>query len=348
MSIFEHVAGASTGLLDRRQLLAEGFSEDEIRSARAAGTLVRLYRGVYALGLQIPGARRPLEVLRIIGVAARSPSMVVSHTSAAVLHDLPLWLADPTVVHLTREPGGGSARTPGRVVDATRVESDEIVMVNGILVTSPARTLVDLCRGSAFEPAVMACDYVLHHRLASPLDLATALDRARHRPGNAAARRAIAFADGRSESPGESRTRVLIHGLGLPAPQLQIEVSDRFGNAVGRTDLGYVEDSALIEFDGKVKYGRLLQPGEDPSDVVVREKEREDAIRAVGTSVMRIVWSELNRPLMLERRIELTRLQGRALRDAGATSGRLRARRPIRVEPAPSSPAGDANPTNTR
>ena len=47
------------------------------------------------------------------------------------------------------------------------------------------------------------------------------------------------------------------------------------------------------EFDGKVKYGRLLRPGQDPGDAVFDEKRREDAIRDEDWGVTRWTWSEL-------------------------------------------------------
>ncbi|HEY0698007.1 MAG TPA: hypothetical protein VGD43_09375 [Micromonospora sp.] len=45
------------------------------------------------------------------------------------------------------------------------------------------------------------------------------------------------------------------------------------------------------EFDGRVKYGRLLRPGQDPGDAVFAEKMREDAIRDTGLRVVRWVWN---------------------------------------------------------
>ncbi|GAA4698289.1 hypothetical protein GCM10023215_40850 [Pseudonocardia yuanmonensis] len=47
------------------------------------------------------------------------------------------------------------------------------------------------------------------------------------------------------------------------------------------------------EFDGRVKYGRLLPPGQEPGDAVFAEKIREDAIRAAGWTVLRWTWGEL-------------------------------------------------------
>ena len=53
----------------------------------------------------------------------------------------------------------------------------------------------------------------------------------------------------------------------------------------------------LGEFDGRVKYGRLLRPGQTPGDVVWAEKLREDALRrTTGFGMERLVWADLDRP----------------------------------------------------
>ena len=51
------------------------------------------------------------------------------------------------------------------------------------------------------------------------------------------------------------------------------------GIVVGVADMAWPEHGVLGEFDGKVKYGRLLLPGESPGDAVFREKRREDEMR---------------------------------------------------------------------
>ena len=48
------------------------------------------------------------------------------------------------------------------------------------------------------------------------------------------------------------------------------------------------------EFDGLVKYGRMLRPGQDPAEVLVAEKLREDALRDEGLGVVRWIWSDLD------------------------------------------------------
>ena len=65
------------------------------------------------------------------------------------------------------------------------------------------------------------------------------------------------------------------------------------GGVVGRTDFAWEEQRVVGEFDGRIKYGRLLRPGQDPGDAVFEEKRREDAIRDEGWGVVRWVWSDL-------------------------------------------------------
>ena len=77
---------------------------------------------------------------------------------------------------------------------------------------------------------------------------------------------------------------------GLPAPALQHEVSE----VRARTDFAWPELRTVGEFDGKVKYGRGLRPGQNPGDVVFAEKRREDALRDLGFQVVRWTWNELS------------------------------------------------------
>ncbi|HVH20821.1 MAG TPA: hypothetical protein VNA11_00035 [Pseudonocardia sp.] len=168
----------------------------------------------------------------------------------------------------------------------------------GLPVTGLARTVVDLARTVPFEEAVEVADAALRGRPdqrapLAPVVLAAELARAARWPGSPPARRAIAFADGRSASVGESRSRVAIAGAGLPAPVLQWAVRDRAGRLVGYTDFGWPELHTVGEFDGRVKYGRLLRSGQDAGDSVFAEKVREDRLRDLGLAVVRWTWSDL-------------------------------------------------------
>lgn len=167
--------------------------------------------------------------------------------------------------------------------------------MNGFAVTSVARTLVDLARSVPFEEAVVLADGALFARLVGPAELAAAQERASRWRGGPAALRAVSFADGRAESPGESRSRVAIWRAGLPPPVLQLEVRSASGRFLGRADFGWPKLATVGEFDGLVKYGRLLRPGQSAADVVVAEKLREDDLRGERLGVVRWIWDDLDR-----------------------------------------------------
>jgi very-short-patch-repair endonuclease len=200
-------------------------------------------------------------------------------------------------------------------VHAAQLRPDEIVGGESGWVTALDRTLVDVARASPAMTALVAADHALHHRLVTVTELGTALHDARLRPGSAAARRVLALTDGRSESPGESRTRLALADL-LPL-ESQVEIRDEAGDFVARVDLACEEAMLLIEFDGKGKYLTLLKPGQTTADAVLTEKRREDRIRELGYFVIRVTWADLNDPVALRSRVQRMYRRGRELRRAG-------------------------------
>lgn len=318
--------------MHRAALLAAGFTDDEIRKNRRSGLWQSVHRGTYCASSTLASlADHEKYRLRVLAVAARSDHLVVSHHSAALLLGLPVKNQDLHTVHLIRRGSGGGRSANGRTVRAARLEPDETVLVNGVLVTSVARTLVDLGCTASRDAAVMAADHALRHRLVTPTELSASMARTSHRPGGPAARRALRFADGRSESPGESTTRVILDEVGLPAPHLQVSVFAPNTVFLGRTDLGYPELGVLLEFDGFVKYSKLLREDEQAVDVVVREKNRENLIRSMGYLVIRIVWADLSNPALLADRIRIDLERGRRIVAHGGLAGSWEAAKPIRI-----------------
>ena len=158
--------------------------------------------------------------------------------------------------------------------------------------TSLARTVADLARTLPLDQAVAAGDAAARQGLPAPA-VVEVLETCRGWPGVGGAPRAAHPLDGRSESPGESCSRVRMHEAGLPAPIPQYEVFDDRGHLVGRADFGWEEQRVLGEFDGRVKYGRLLQPGQAVEEVVYREKLREDALRDLDWRMVRWTWADV-------------------------------------------------------
>ena len=99
--------------------------------------------------------------------------------------------------------------------------------------------------------------------------------------------------------------------LGLPPPDLHVRLRRPDGSLIARCDFGWRDARVLGEFDGRIKYGRLLRPGQAPGDVVFEEKRREDALRDERWGMVRWVWRELDAPVLLGRRITRRLTAGR-------------------------------------
>jgi len=264
-----------------------------------AGSLVRVRHGGYATELGVDATERHLQL-----VAATWPLLgenaVLSHASAAVLHGLPTWEQDLTKVIVTR-PEGGHGRA-GTCLHARlgTLEPDQVCQLDGLRVTSLARTAVDRACGLSYERAVATLDAALRAGVQhSELEHIVRLSKRRH--GIGIARAALAFADGASESVGESVSRVVIAQVGLPEPALQVEIRDRHGRWVARSDFGWLEQRVVGEFDGRIKY---LGDEASVADTVIREKAREQAIRDTGWVVVRWTWADLSNPGALRRRVQ--------------------------------------------
>jgi hypothetical protein len=273
-------------------LRAAGYTDGELRRMLRTAALTTVRRGVHVDGA-LPddaAARHLLEVRAAVTVL--DPSVVVSHASAAVVHGLAVWGLPLEVVQVTRHRSRSGARRNRCVeVHCAPLSAEEIVVVDGIVCTSAARTTVDVARSVPFEQAVVTTDAALRAGLDGPA-LAAALRRAAGWEGVPAARRVAAFADGRSESVGESRSRVAIAACGLPPPTLQWPI--RYGGSTAYTDFAWVEERTVGEFDGKVKYERARLAGRTAGEVVFAEKLREDAIRAERWEVVRWTWPDLH------------------------------------------------------
>ena len=292
------------GVFRRSQALAEGWADHEIRGLSRSGRIRRLGRGAYVDEDTIESAddagRHRLQIEALAPVLA--PDAAFSHQSAAVLYGLPLWSTPLDRVHVTRDRAGRGRTRRAAFVHGSALHGS-VAEVDGFRVTDPARTVVDLACTLPFEAAIVAGDAALRHRALEPGHLDLELLRAAGRHGIAAARRAVSAMDGDSESVGESRSRAFFHEQGLPIPLLQGEVRDRKGRLVGRVDFLWDEERVIGEFDGRVKYGRLLRPGQEPGDVVYAEKMREEALRDLGFRVVRWAWADLSRPRILAERI---------------------------------------------
>ncbi|MGY1815439.1 hypothetical protein [Blastococcus sp. SYSU D00820] len=290
-------------LVLRRSLVAAGWSDDELARSRRARRLTRLRRGAYVTGeLPTDVVERHRLLIRATLASLRRPA-VLSHQSAAVLHDWTLWGVHLDRVHVTRQPPASSEVGTTLRSHVARLSEKDVVEVDGIPVTDPVRTALDLARSLPVEPAVVALDGALYRRALADDDLVARLPGIAGTRGSRSAARAVALADRRSESVGESRSRLVLLRAGLAPSTLQLPVHDPAGRFLGRADFAWEAERLLGEFDGRVKYGRLLRPGLSPGDAVFEEKLREDALREAGWGVVRWTWADIGRPGVLAERV---------------------------------------------
>jgi hypothetical protein len=276
-------------------LRTEGFGSNEISRMRQRGDLVPVRRGAYARDRpDDQTAEQAHRRLILATVPQLEDGAVVSHASAAVLHGLPTWSSAIDRMHLTRDRSGGGRRRPVVHVHGAPLRAEDLAVIDGISVTSLVRTVLDLARTVPMDQAVAAGDRALALGL-SPLELERRLVTMERWPGVRRARRVVGFLDGRSESAGESVSRVRMLEDGLPIPELQREIYGPDGRLVARVDFCWEKQQTIGEFDGKIKYGRLLQSGQSIEKVIFEEKVREDALRDLGWQVVRWLWQDLYR-----------------------------------------------------
>jgi hypothetical protein len=203
---------------------------------------------------------------------------------------------------VTRDRRGKGIKRSVVQVNGAPLQPSEIVLIDNIPVTSLARTVLDLARTVPMTQAVSAGDRALALGLTRQ-ELQVGLLLMERWPGVRAARRVVEFLDARSESAGESMSRVRLMEEGLPRPELQQEIFGPDGRLVARVDFRWKEYNTVGEFDGKIKYGRLLKPGQRIEDVIFEEKVREDAVRDLGLQVVRWISRDLYRPGVLRERV---------------------------------------------
>jgi hypothetical protein len=247
----------------------------------------RLFSGVYV--------HRDVVVTHALlaraAAAVAVPDAVVTGVSAAVLWDVPL--AGPTDdVELTVPPGRHAVRVPGIRVRRARLPEDQVCQHRGVRVLSPEASAVELAGRAPLEAAVIAVDQLTVNGVAA-LPLVRALAGRATGPGSRRARRACALADGRAESPQETRLRLLVGCSGLPEPVAQFRVLDR-GRFVARVDFAWPERRVALEYDG-LWHG---DPGQFAAD-----RARLNRLTAAGWTVVFVTAADLHRPAELVARI---------------------------------------------
>lgn len=233
---------------------------------------------------------------------AENPSATCSHTTAAALHGLPLYRTRSDRVHLI-VPGRHTRRDSR---DAVRhhlpLPDEDVEVIDGLRVTTLARTVYDVIRMVSLEAAVACFDaalrlvawdddekaYDAYAAAVFRADVVRRISRSAGARGIRQARFVAEFADGRAQLPGESVSRLWMWQLGMPDPQLQRRVELEAGR-FALLDFAWPALGRWAEFDGEVKYTDAdLLRGRTAEEVRTDQTLRERAVkRATGWRVDR-------------------------------------------------------------
>ncbi|MFP5351141.1 MAG: type IV toxin-antitoxin system AbiEi family antitoxin domain-containing protein [Actinomycetota bacterium] len=271
------------GVITLAEALECGMSPSAVRRRVETGRWICLHRGVYRLREVEPSWQQAL----MAGCRWAGPTAAASHRAAARLHGLGLDFAPTELVLDRRKKAPPSLKV--HFTDA--FPACDVICVQGIPVTTPSRTLIDL--GAVTSEAVVerALESALRQGLTSVWHLIGRLDELGKpgRNGVAAIRSVLRARDPRLAPTGselESMLSVLIGRSHLPAPERQFNISDADG-FIGRTDFAYPAQFLVLE----VQSARWHLE----KDRWLSDMERRNRLMLLGWRILEIPWQDIVR-----------------------------------------------------
>lgn len=259
-----------SGLFTLQEARLAGLSRRQL----AGQSWRRVERGVYRWA-QLPDS----PLLQLNAVARRMPDAVFSGRTAGWLHGLDLPPAEP--VEAIVQDARVSGRAGVKLQRATLAPRD-VVRMKGLPVTSALRTAVDLGSRRPLVDAVVALDMAIHQRIVTVTKLRSFMEANRGAKGSAILRRVIELAEPATQSPMETRLRLLLVMAGLPRPQAQVSIHDPHGRFLGRPDLYYPAHRLGLEYDGSTH-----------RDSLVEDNRRQNRLMNGGVRLLRFTAADI-------------------------------------------------------
>jgi very-short-patch-repair endonuclease len=297
-----------------------GITTAMIRWAVASGAITRITHGVYIAADSVPTDDSARHLQLALALQLRNPRAIASHHTAALAWGLDL--DDATVAAASAPafimPGGARLRSKARQELTIAVRDlpvhHRVSHPSGLLVTTPARTAVDIASTSTLPEALITLDCAARLVLRTQVgdrrlrdaytnDKVLAASRAPllEASAHAATLRTgrhlaeiVPLADPRRESANEALSFGHILLAGLPLPALQVRIRTPEGDAF--PDFLWAEAMVIGEADGAVKY--------TSREDLVREKRRQEVLEQMGFRIVRWMYSDLRtRPAAVLARI---------------------------------------------
>lgn len=266
-----------------RQATSAGVSRKALLRRLAIGRLDRLDHDVF----HIAGTPVTWEAKVMAAVLAGGPGAMATHRTAAVLWGFDDFRRGTPEISV---PRGVRLRRRGvRVHSSTDLDRCGVRVRDGIIVTDPARTLLDLARFVGDRRLLEAIECARRQGLTSWSELTATLAKhaRRGRPGIRRLRRVISADIARDEIT-DSNLELLVVSLfrerGLPEPVLHHRLVDSDGRLLAEIDLAYPALRIAIELDGSVHRERA---------VFEHDRPRQNGIVLQGWIVLRFTWRDL-------------------------------------------------------
>jgi len=295
---------AGLSVATTKQLMDSGLGDRAIASALKNGIVYRLRKGAYVKATSWRELKPwDQDKLRLYAHLVTAPGLpTYSYYSAARLHGLFIWKCSAKV-HITVNSSVSGASNPKDVVGHhENVAEGDITYLHlrdgrRVKATNLERTVVDCARAGGFAEAVIIGDHAL--RKGASLEVMWSIVNVMTgRRGVRKARRVLQVLDGKSESAGESRTRLIIGEMDIPQPELQVSLTVS-GN-VYRPDFVWKREKLIVEFDGDYKYFEFKPTPE----AILDERKRERRLMEDGWRFVRLEWRDLENPADVKRRIQ--------------------------------------------
>lgn len=291
-------------LITAAELRALGITASEASTKVRAGHLVALLHGVYLfdpdLYDELPLRTGWRAALKAFGDCAA----LAGRTGARAIGLQGLPPVDPAIelvvdgpVKAKRHPahGGGGRLADLVIVRQWPTSRSEFVLVDGLQVRQPRLTVIDAALQLDRAHALGLLDSALHTGVLSSEELDVAVATAKHRPGCCQLRDMAAIADGRAESPLESRVRLACIDGDLAPDDLQYEVQTEPGITVAVGDLAWHRKRSrplIGECDGADPHSRLTP--------LFRDRRRGNNLTGLACDTVRFVWEDSLRPAYIQ------------------------------------------------
>ena len=271
------VACRQGGHVTREQLRALGMSRRVVERQIGTGRLIVVHRGVYAVG-HLPAT--PLGTAHAALLAAGERSALAGASALA------LWRAQRAWPQPHELLSARHVRIAGLVVRHSKtLLARDVRVVQGLRVTSPARTALDLAPRHTVRELTRIVDEMRH---ANGLTLAELRDVAGRNPRHRG-RRIIdeLIGDSQREPTRSELERAfmrLIKRHGLPRPALNVHVGGE------RVDAYFPDHRLIVELDGRLTHGHDWRPAFEED-----RRRSVDVMLKTGLPTIRFTWSQITR-----------------------------------------------------